>query len=285
MSIKIPVEAQALILPINQCIISSSYKNVKYKQIKNFDHYGIDLFNESDRIICSPGIGIVIEAGLDGRDNKYAGMGNIVIILYKNVFIHAENKVQDLICRMFHLDQVFVEIGDIVDTNTAIGLYGNTGGLKMERHLHIEFDTNINQPLSTWGMIPKGSKLLAQSNIDTSINPSSVWFLKNAAPNYQTIKGGYVGWYSEEDINIPTYLDVEIDIPDIIRPSASLIETLTQLEMLRTENVQLNDKIESIQGKFSEEIARLQNKYSLVEVQLSESETVINSIRTLLNKV
>lgn len=204
--------SQKLILPIDSCAFSAGYKNAAYLRQQGYIHYGVDLYSLTNSFaVRACGNGTVLYTGKDGNatDEK---LGNCVVIVYKDVEFN-DGRVSDLACRMFHFDSIAVKTGDVVSVDTIIGNYGNTGsslvlGKKMGKHLHIEFDTDIKYPQYAVGIKSSGN-VIKKGTVDSTVNPSSIWFLGDD----QYIQGIYTGWYDEADINIPKLNNESTEIP------------------------------------------------------------------------
>lgn len=194
--------SQRLILPIDKCAFSAGYKNAAYLKQQGYTHYGVDLYStDGNTAVYSPGAGKVIAAGLDGvtEDDR---LGKCCVVVYRDVEL-PDGRTVDLSCRMFHFDALAVRAGDVVEQGDTIGKYGNTGstlvnGQRMGKHLHIEFDTDVQYPAYAVGIKSSG-KIIKKGNIDSTVDPSSVWYLGAG----QAIRGVYDGWYKQEDISLP----------------------------------------------------------------------------------
>lgn len=112
-------------IPVSGGEITSSY-GVRIHPIKQriIHHNGIDIVS-NDSLVYSSAIGIVRYAG------NHFGYGNLVIIDHSN----------NLTTYYAHLDEVFVQDGDIVLFNTKLGTIGKTG-LATSEHLHYEVRYN-----------------------------------------------------------------------------------------------------------------------------------------------
>lgn len=194
--------SQRLILPIDKCAFSAGYKNAAYLNQQGYAHYGVDLYStDGNTAVYSPGAGKVIAAGLDGvtEDDR---LGKCCVVVYRGVEL-PDGRTVDLSCRMFHFDALAVRAGDVVEQGDTIGKYGNTGstlvnGQRMGKHLHIEFDTDTDWPQYAVGIKSSGN-IIKKGNIDSTVDPSSVWYLGAG----QSIRGVYDGWYKQEDISLP----------------------------------------------------------------------------------
>lgn len=194
--------SQKLILPINACAFSAGYKNAAYLKQQGYTHYGVDLYStDGDQTVRAIGDGTVIAAGLDGG-NAEDKLGRCCVIVYPDVELH-DGSVKSLACRMFHFDSINVKAGQTVKQGDIIGNYGNTGstlvlGKKMGKHLHIEFDTDVQYPQYAVG-IKEGGYIIRKGTVDSTVDPSNVWYLAAG----QSVKGIYAGWYKDGDIDLP----------------------------------------------------------------------------------
>lgn len=191
---------QKLILPLNDCQVLCGYKNEAYRKAWGFAHYGMDLYDPS-LIHWAMGDGEVIAAGTDSI------FGNCVVVLYKDVYIHATGETRDLIARCYHMADVpLVKEGDKVTTKTRIGTIGTTGKYSSGVHLHVEFDTDTAHPMFVPGL--NGSTSMFNRGIDTTIDPVGVLYVKPTSPDNQTASPNesYLerGFISEQDYSLPT---------------------------------------------------------------------------------
>lgn len=194
--------SQKLILPINDCAFSAGYKNAAYKKQQGYTHYGVDLYsNSANTSVFSPGNGVVIAAGLDGS-SYFDKLGWCYVIVFPDVILPS-GSIKGLSCRMFHFNDLLLKAGNEVKQGQLLGHYGNSGGTlvngnRMGKHLHIEFDTDVGYPRHAVG-IARSGKVILKGTLDSTVNPSDVWYRKEN----QNIKGIYDGWYSTKDIKLP----------------------------------------------------------------------------------
>lgn len=214
---------QKLILPLNNCQFFCGYKNDAYKKAWGFTHYGVDLYDDS-LVHWAMGDGEVIAAGTDSI------FGNSVVVLYKDVYIHATGETKDLIARCYHMADVpLVKKGDNVTTKTRIGTIGTTGKYSSGVHLHLEFDTDTKNPLMVPGLA--GDTSMFKKGEDTTINPSDALYVKPTAPDNQSVipNESYLsrGFIVEKDYTLPT-LEASAQ-PDYKALYTDLVEQLTVL--------------------------------------------------------
>lgn len=112
-------------IPVLGGEITSNY-GIRIHPIKRriIHHNGIDIVS-NDSLVYSSAIGVVRYAG------NHFGYGNLVIIDHNN----------NLTTYYAHLDEIFVQDGDIVLFNTKLGTIGKTG-LATSEHLHYEVRYN-----------------------------------------------------------------------------------------------------------------------------------------------
>jgi len=177
-----PQTAQKLLLPINKCRITASYKTHAYRARFGFSHFGIDMCSFAGKTtIYASGNGEVVRAGLDNL------LGNIVVVRYENVYNHQTKAAKDVIARYFHMASFNVAVGQKINKDTVLGQYGNTGKYSAGAHLHIEFDANTKAPLSS-KTIGKSSNIITAAHNDTMIDPAEILHIKASAPDNQEIK-------------------------------------------------------------------------------------------------
>lgn len=188
--------AQRLILPINQMEITVGYKHPWYNRTQKRTHHGVDaVHGKGKTYLYGCGSGTVSHCG---RDNV---LGNVVAVKYPNVRCK-DGVVRNLVVRYFHMASIKCKVGQKVDINTLLGYYGNTGKYSQGAHLHLEVDTDYNYPNYT-PELSKSSNIF-KAGVDTTINPTLVFNVKNQAPEWQTVKGkavygGTDGSWSAQD--------------------------------------------------------------------------------------
>lgn len=193
--------AQRLILPSNDMRFLVGYKVPIYKREWGFIHYGIDCDSASGtRAIRALGDGVIYACGMDGVTPKDR-MGNCIVVVYKDVQLSKGGAVH-LACRMQHFDKILCKAGQNVKVGDIIGEYGNSGRYSSQPHLHIEFDTDVNYPASAFG-VSSGGKIIKRGTVDSTIDPSRVWFV--GAGQMLTAPKSWVksGHSSAKDVAIP----------------------------------------------------------------------------------
>jgi murein DD-endopeptidase MepM/ murein hydrolase activator NlpD len=175
---------QHLAMPLNTTTITCGYKNEApgyYKLVPSHGtHYGTDMIGTPSSFYAS-GNGVVLGVNSTAANT---GVGRWVAIKYTNVTGYG-----DLVVRYFHLASVNVAKGQVVNLNTIIGKYGNSGSLTMDAHLHVEVDTDVVYWEYTPTLSGAVDGLKGRSNganDKTMLNPLNVFRLKKSAPENQT---------------------------------------------------------------------------------------------------
>lgn len=124
--------AQRLIMPLNQCRVTAGYLNANYKKQFGWTHFGLDMTdkNRKDYTIWGSGNGEITHCGW------HKSGGNVIVAVYKNCEL-PDGSTKDIAMRYYHLDKIYVKVGDRINKDTKLGLYGNTG-TSSGAHLHIE---------------------------------------------------------------------------------------------------------------------------------------------------
>ena len=179
--------SQRLIMPINKCRITASYKNANYTKEFGYVHYGVDMTDKDrkDYTLYASGKGVVSHCGF----NKSGG--NVVVIVYRDCELPVGGTC-DIVLRYFHLKTIKVKVGQNVNKDTVIGLYGNTG-YSSGAHLHLEADTDVNYPNYTPQISAGASNSVLKKGIaSTMLNPRDVLWVKTSRPDYQSVvSSGY----------------------------------------------------------------------------------------------
>jgi murein DD-endopeptidase MepM/ murein hydrolase activator NlpD len=175
--------SQKLILPVSKAKLTASWKTQAYEKRFGFVHYGVDLVSaERIRNLYASGDGVVLETGVDSV------VGNVVVIQYLDAVRRSTGKSMDVVFRYFHLDSVKVKPGDKVNKDVCFAVYGNTGSLKMDFHLHMEADTDCDH--ARYSPTVNNSSFLrgrAHGATDaTMTNPMDWLHCKTSPPDNQT---------------------------------------------------------------------------------------------------
>ena len=210
---------QYLVLPINKLKPTAGYKNASYKNSWGYVHYGVDCVS-ADKVteLYGLGNGTVAAAGLDGLDGKTTGTGSgcgyVLVVVYKDVYNHNLKKSQDVTVTYMHMEALpKVKVGDKVTTSTLLGYYGNTGANTTGAHLHIQVDTDINNPLYCCGLSSKGHNVLKKGTSDSTINPVHVFHIGPA----QSVTTTSSTWYDANEFKNLPQAPVEVNTYEVIR--------------------------------------------------------------------
>ena len=202
---------QKLVFPVNKAKITAGYMSKMYKEKHGYNHYGVDMIcvNDADFTVYACGNGTVITAGND------VGLGYITVIRYDNVVI-GDGSVSDVIATTFHHEagSIKVKAGDKVNANTIIARYGKTGyGIEGE-HLHIQFDTDVSNPLYCTGINGNASTILKRGTVDSTINP--VLILNNYDGTNREYRGEMTHWHDDyTSDNISLWSDLGFVTPEL----------------------------------------------------------------------
>lgn len=188
--------SQRLILPINRTRITAGYKNSNYRQEFGYTHYGCDLTDSKKSILTVWGSG----KGKVTHCGYHPTGGNVIVVVYKECELPC-GKVMDIAMRYFHLEKIYVKVGQEVTKDTKLALYGNTGASNGV-HLHIELDNDVLFPNYT----PQTSKSneVLKKGIDTTLNPVDVLWCKTTAPDNQSVISSGYNTVSSMDLNYKT---------------------------------------------------------------------------------
>lgn len=195
---------QRLILPINKCKLTASWKTSAYYNAYGFIHYGVDLVAMDGsatgiRTIYASGDGEVVATGCDNV------VGNVISVKYYDALHRPSGRSWDVVFRYYHLNSINVKPGQKVSKDTVLGEYGNTGSLTMGKHLHIEADTDTTYPL--YSPTVKNSNLIkgtaAGANSKTMYTPVEWLHRKTSGPDYQTWTTANDAYIQADDKSIP----------------------------------------------------------------------------------
>lgn len=191
--------SQYLILPLNKAQLTAGYKNTAYRAKFGFIHYGMDLSNDptDDRTIWAMGNGTVKAVGYD---NLY---GNVVVVVYPDVYIHKTNRQQDVTVRLYHLASTSVRVGQKVTTATKLGVMGSTGQYSTGPHVHIEIDTDVKMPTYAPGL-SKSSNII-KKGVDTTLRPADVLYIKPSKPDNQTLTFAAGNYADRSEADLPEH--------------------------------------------------------------------------------
>ena len=191
---------QKLILPVNKCRLTASWKTAAYRVRFGFQHYGADIISTSaDRTLWASGNGTVVSRGFDSV------VGNVVAVSYPGAINHRSGKASDLILRYFHLESIAVQVGQAVNKDTRLGIYGRTGSMNMANHLHLEADTDTKHPLFS-PTVNSSSYLRGRAfgaNDKTMSSPLDWLHCKTDAPDYQAYSTAGDSFIAPADKTIP----------------------------------------------------------------------------------
>ncbi|MBQ4547561.1 MAG: M23 family metallopeptidase [Oscillospiraceae bacterium] len=200
--------AQKLILPINKCKLTASYKNAAYKTKYGYTHYGIDMVSTAGSTkIYASGNGTIVNMGWD--DNA----GNVIVIRYDDAYDKASGTYKDVVFRYYHLDSIHANryIGETINKDKVLGYYGGSGMGQQNywsAHLHIEADTDTAYPcysptFSGSTQIIKGASAGAN---DSTMSSALNWlYVKNTSPDYQTYTTAGDAYINSGDTSLATY--------------------------------------------------------------------------------
>ena len=105
--------------------------NANYKKQFGWVHYGLDVTSKSgNKTIWGSGVGEITHAGW------HKSGGNVIVAVYKDCLL-PDGRVKDIAMRYYHLDKIYVKVGDKIKKDSKLGVMGNTG-TSSGVHLHIE---------------------------------------------------------------------------------------------------------------------------------------------------
>lgn len=190
--------AQKLILPINNCKLTASYKNTSYKNKFGYTHYGIDMVSTAgSTTVYASGNGTIVNKGWD------TNAGYVIVVRYNSAYHKTSGTYQDVIFRYFHLNSIHASryVGETVTKDTILGYYGGSGFGQLDYwspHLHVEADTDTAYPcysptFSSNGGILYGTNAGAN---DSTMSSALKWlYVKTTPPdnqNYTTTGDEYI---------------------------------------------------------------------------------------------
>ncbi len=228
---------QKLVLPFQKSQNLCGFKNANYLAYWKYSHYGLDISTiqgnaGTDHNIYGSGDGVVKAVGYDNS------VGNTVIVVYEDVYMHGLDKVADLTARYAHMASTNVKVGDTVTVNTVLGVEGKTPlSAGWDEHLHIEFDTDTTYyQYSPQVGSSDDQKTADEGNIwikgtDSCIDPSLVW--------YQTLDRYLVP---------PTYNPSWLNTTDKTVPTLNCVSTDSEEEDTDSEDDQLAQALATIEA-------------------------------------
>lgn len=198
---------QKLILPINAAKLTASIDTTVYTNRFGFPHYGADFVSTNGKTyLCGLGNGKVAFTGKDSV------CGNVMGVIYKDVFNHYTGQHHDLVIRYFHLAKISVQKNDAVTMDTLLGFYGNTGKYSTSAHLHVEADLDTlypqYSPTITKGSILRGTAQGATpftSPKNTVVNSIEYFYRKVSSPENQTYSTAKDAFIRISDNVLPLY--------------------------------------------------------------------------------
>ena len=191
--------AQRLIMPLNQCRITAGIYNANYKKQFGWTHFGLDMTdkNRKDYTIWGSGNGEITHCGW------HKSGGNVIVAVYKNCEL-PDGRVMDIAMRYYHLDKIYVKVGDKITKDTKLGLYGNTG-TSSGSHLHLETDSDTKYPNYTPQMGKSGNNnVLRAGNDKTLLHPAKVLWVKTTAPDNQSVSDSGFDTVAKSDLAFKT---------------------------------------------------------------------------------
>lgn len=157
----------------------------------HMDHYGADWWSFSDdRTLYAMGDGVVFAVGLDST------FGNVVVVIYWNALNHVTRRSHDVVARCFHLDKIYVKAGQMVTKDTRLGVIGDTGRYCDGIHVHIEIDTNVDDPMGVPAISNTNMFHWVTKNSKTIQNPAHYVHTKISAPDLQVCHSAG-DWYRD----------------------------------------------------------------------------------------
>jgi hypothetical protein len=232
---------QKLVLPYTYCEILAGYKTAAYLREWGYYHYGWDLysFDHPDTAqrgkIYASGAGTVALAGRD------PGVGNVVVVVYPDAYIHGLDKTAGLTARYYHLASIAVQAGQQVTADTLLGVEGNTGTSGV--HLHVEWDTDTQYPAYS-PQVAKRADALIKKGTDSTVDPVNVFYRRGGGVIVPSRYG--VDWNGIHDMELPA-LEAEpsgIDYQALAESlSAQLEAAQQQLATAESEAKVLREKI------------------------------------------
>ncbi len=213
---------QKLLVPFKKQMLLCGYKNPEYKKYWGYQHYGTDISTiqggaGDDHTVYASGDGTVAAAG---KDNS---LGWGIAVIYKDCLNHKTGEIYDLTARYMHMAECYVAVGQKVCADTALALEGKEG--TEDYHLHIEFDTDTDDPLFS-PQVSKGHSFW-KKGIDTSVDPSLVMHTSGERVIVEPVYNP--AWLNTEDFNIPAAVceEAETDYRSLYEAAKSKLEKIS----------------------------------------------------------
>lgn len=190
---------QKLILPINACRLTATYKSKNYANLFGYRHFGVDMTdkNKKDKNVWASGVGEVLETGWSNSG------GNVVVVLYKDCLL-TDGTVRNLVIRYYHLAKIICKKGQKTSKDTRLGLYGSTGASTGD-HLHIEVDVDDRPQYACYTpQIGRNSGIL-KTGVDSTINPTKCLYVKASKPDHQSITNSGYDTVDKDGLNYQPY--------------------------------------------------------------------------------
>ena len=167
-----PTDAQLLIFPVKNGVITAGYRNPTYLEKNGYPHYGLDItsVDGGHAEVLASGTGVVL--GTEFCDNS---LGNIAVIRYDQVFVPQLGKTVSLIARYYHMASFLLQQGEMVSTGQAIGSFD--GKHEWYHHVHIELDTDLAYPFNTPQVAENASELLNRHPASGEKTLDPIWVL------------------------------------------------------------------------------------------------------------
>lgn len=224
---------QKLIMPFKRQMMLCGYKNSEYKRHWGYHHYGIDLSSiqggvGKEHTVYASGSGEIVTVGPDNR------VGNVIVVIYREVYNHKTGESRDLVARYMHLESIAVRAGQKISQGDVLGVEGKSGMGGWDYHLHLEFDTDTSYPC--YSPQVAGGTILKKGT-DSSVNPSDLLYVGEGQvvvdPTYNP------AWLNSEDFTIPV-------LPKEAAVSRAEYEQLMALYLTAKDKAERYDRIAAI---------------------------------------